>query len=121
MKGAYVHVALSVVVEAEQHQALPSAFAETPETLQAHRLDLEFSLIFSTFSLGLESRPCLASTQQENYSLGQFCTPFEQIFESGVPGVVSVRTPFLLQVDLAPKTCGIASRSLFLCIGAKRR
>ena len=34
MEGAYVHVALSVVVEAEQHQALPSANADDPETLQ---------------------------------------------------------------------------------------
>ena len=34
-EGAYVHVALSVVVEAEQHQALPSAFAGAPETPQS--------------------------------------------------------------------------------------
>jgi len=33
-EGAYVHVALSVVVEAEQHQAVLSAIADAPETPQ---------------------------------------------------------------------------------------
>jgi hypothetical protein len=50
MGCAYVHVTLSVVVEAEQHQALLSAVADAPETLQnalpRFRIYTDFSTIF---------------------------------------------------------------------------
>lgn len=59
MESAYVHVALSVVVEAEQHQALPSAFAATPETLQSASPALEISQIFRYSLSDLDHSPTL--------------------------------------------------------------
>jgi hypothetical protein len=58
-EGAYVHVALSVVVEAEQHQALPSAFADAPESPKSALPALNFPRNFSVFFADLHHNPAL--------------------------------------------------------------
>lgn len=65
-EGAYVHVALSVVVEAEQHEALPSAFADAPESALSRPLD------FSSKFLSIFSRTCITTPPRAEPVTNQF-------------------------------------------------